>query len=70
MLKNLVRLLAFLALAGAAILIAPDALGRTPSGAEFAALGLALAAVFARLWLLARRRHKRKLEEMRDSALW
>lgn len=68
--KSFIYLLALLAIAAALILLAPHALGRALTSAEFAVVAVAIAAVLARLSLLARRRDRRKVEEMRDSALW
>ena len=68
--KSLLFFLAFLTAATTAIFVAPHALGRALTGAEFAAIALLSGAVLARLALLARRRQRQKVEEMRDSALW
>jgi hypothetical protein len=69
-LKSLFSFLSFLAIAAAVMLFAPHALGRALTGAEFAAIVLPVGAVLARLSMLARRRQRQKVEEMRDSALW
>lgn len=68
--KSLLFFLAFLAAAAVAMLLAPQALGRALTVTEFAAIALPIGAVLARLSLLARRRQRQKIEEMRDSALW
>jgi len=69
-LKRLVYFLAFLAATTATMLLAPYVLDRALTGAEFSAIAFTIAAVVARLSLLARRRQRQKLERMRDSALW
>lgn len=69
-LKSFLYVLALLALATALIVIAPRVLGRELTGVELAVVAFATAAVIARSSLLARKRKKRKVEEMRDSALW
>jgi Flp pilus assembly protein TadB len=69
-LKSLLFFLAFLTAATAVMLLAPRMLGRALTGAEVAAIALTVAVVLARLSLLARRRQRQKVEEMRDSALW
>ncbi|ROZ68727.1 hypothetical protein EEB15_24465 [Ramlibacter sp. WS9] len=66
----LLFILAFLAAASAVTVTAPYALGRVLTGTEFAAVALLIVAVLARLALLVRRRQRRKVEGMRDSALW
>jgi hypothetical protein len=52
------------------MLIAPHALGRGLTAAELAVIALLIGAAAARVSLLARKRRRQKLEEMRDSALW
>jgi hypothetical protein len=68
--KSLLFFLAFIAVATAVMLLAPRVIGRALTGTEFAAIALPIGAVLARLSLLAHRRERRKVEEMRDSALW
>ena len=69
-LKSLLFSLASLAAATAVMLIAPHAMGRALMGTELAVIALFIGAAVARLSLLARKRRRQKLEEMRDSALW
>lgn len=52
------------------MLLARLALGRSVTAGELTLLAVAVVAVVGRLLLLARRHRRRKLEEMRDSALW
>ena len=68
--KSLLFFLAFFAAATAVMFVASHALGRALTGMEVAAIALLAGAAAARVSLLARRREKQKLEEMRDSALW
>jgi membrane protein implicated in regulation of membrane protease activity len=67
--KTVITLLCVAALALAAVFFAPSVLG---GGAhvEWVLAALAVAVVVARWWVVARRRQRQKLQELRDSALW
>jgi predicted MFS family arabinose efflux permease len=43
---------------------------RSVSSVELVLAALAVGAVAARWWIVARRRQRQKLQELRDSALW
>jgi hypothetical protein len=68
--KVVITLLCVAALAGGVWLV-----GRSVGTSELPVIqwvlaGLALGAVFARWRIVARRRQRQKLQELRDSALW
>jgi membrane protein implicated in regulation of membrane protease activity len=65
-----VPVFAALAVATAAGLAAPSVLGRTLASYELAALAALSAAVAWGLTLSRRRRERKRVLEMRDSALW
>lgn len=63
-------ILCLAALGGIALILAPSATSGAPLRFEIVVPLLAVAAIFGGWWLTTRRRERRKLEEMRDSALW
>lgn len=67
--KTVITLLCVAALALAAVFFAPLVLDRD-SHVEWVLVALAVAAVVARWRIVARRRQRQKLQELRDSALW
>ena len=65
-----VTVIAAVAAATGAGLVAPFILGRNLSGFEFAAIALVFALLGWALTASHRRRVRRRILEMRDSALW
>lgn len=68
--KAVITLLCLAALAGCAWFLANTLDARSVSGVELLLGGLAVAAIVARWRIVARRRQRQKLQELRDSALW
>ena len=68
--KTVITLLCVAALALAAVLFAPSVLGRDAAHVEWVLAALAVAVVVVRWLVVARRRQRQKLQELRDSALW
>lgn len=68
--KFVIALLCVAALALAAVFFAPSVLGREAARVEWLLAALAVAVVVARWRVVARRRQRQKLQELRDSALW
>jgi len=68
--KPLLSIVSFVALALAAAWLGHRAWDRALTAAELSLAALVVAAVVARWVLVARRRQRQKVEEMRDSALW
>lgn len=67
--KIVVTLLCVAALALAAVFFAPAVLGGA-THVEWVLTAVAVAVVVARWYVVARRRQRQKLQELRDSALW
>lgn len=67
--KTVITLLCVAALALAAVFFAPSVLGRE-AHVEWVLVALAVTVVVARWRIVARRRQRQKLQELRDSALW
>jgi hypothetical protein len=67
--KIVITLLCVAALALAAVFFAPSVLGGAASTHSTCA-ALAVTVVVARWRIVARRRQRQKLQELRDSALW
>jgi hypothetical protein len=68
--KAVLTLLCLAALAGCAWFLVHTLDARSVTGVELVLGGLAVGAVGARWWIVARRRQRQKLQELRDSALW
>lgn len=68
--KAVLSLLCLAALAGCAWFLVRTLDARSVSGVELVLGGLAVAAIVARWRIVARRRQRQKLQELRDSALW
>lgn len=68
--KLVITLFCVAALALAAVLFAPSVLGRYAAHVEWVLAGLAVTVIVARWRVVARRRQRQKLQELRDSALW
>lgn len=67
--KTVITLLCVAALALAAVFFAPSVLGGAAQ-VEWVLAALAVTVVVARWRIVARRRQRQKLQELRDSALW
>ena len=68
--KRLIYLLSFVALALAAAWLGQRAVNRDLTAAEVTLALVVLVAFLARWVVVQRRRQRQKVEEMRDSALW
>jgi hypothetical protein len=68
--KAALTLLCLAVLAACAWFLVHTLDARSASGVELVLGGLAVAAIVARWWIVARRRQRQKLQELRDSALW
>ena len=67
--KLVITLLCVAALALLAVFVGPSVLGRG-AHVEWLVAGLIATVVVARWLVVARRRQRQKLQELRDSALW
>lgn len=68
--KPLIYIVSFVALALATAWLGHRALERDLTVAELSLAALVVTGLVARWLLVARRRQRQKVEEMRDSALW
>lgn len=68
--KLIISILCLAALGGIALILAPSASSGAPLRIEILLPLLVVAVIIGGWWLATRRRERRKLEEMRDSALW
>ena len=68
--KLFISILCIAALGGAALMVGRAGSAGEPLRIAFVLPLLAVVAIIGRWWFVARRRERRKLDEMRDSALW